>query len=361
MIRRTSSAKGPRAHCTALGFERSTTIPSLHRQRPTSDQAEREDILDYLLTLLASYGVLLIFGWVLVEQLGVPIPAFPVLMVAGSLAAKGELSAPLLLASTVGACLIADYAWYLAGSRYGGRVLRLMCKLSLTPDTCVAQTENLFDRWGAKSLLVAKFIPGFASIATAMAGTVRVRTAAFLAYDAAGAALWAGVGLALGWIFSSAMESALDTLQALGKWGVALLLAGLAVYIARKFWSRLTIRRQMLVPRIAVGELQNLLDSKKPHIVLDVRKPALWERERIPGAQRFDASQWASATNSPHRTTQIIVYCDCPAEASAVIVSSQLKRAGFQVVQPLQGGLEAWRQAGLAIESSGTIAEAASA
>jgi membrane protein DedA with SNARE-associated domain/rhodanese-related sulfurtransferase len=303
--------------------------------------------LDFVLKLLADYGVLLVFGWVLVEQTGVPIPAFPVLMVAGSLSARGELPMPLLVLASVAACLIADYGWYRAGGRYGGRVLRLMCKLSLTPDTCVTQTENLFDRWGARSLVVAKFVPGFGSIATAMAGAFRVRPWVFLAYDATGAALWAGVGLALGWTFSSAMETVLQTLQSLGRWGVALLLAGIAVYVGRKAWTRFSLKRQMLMPRIAVRELEKMLAADEPPVILDVRKVGLWQLERIPGSQWFDARDWQSARRSPYRHAKIIVYCDCPDEASAVIIAQQLQRAGFRVVQPLGGGLDAWRKAGL--------------
>ncbi|WPB58845.1 rhodanese-like domain-containing protein [Xylophilus sp. GOD-11R] len=307
--------------------------------------------MDMLLDLLTRYGVLLVFGWVLIEQLGVPIPAFPLLLVAGSLAARGELSLPLLLLASVVACLIADYAWYTAGGRFGSRVLRLMCRLSLTPDSCVTQTENVFDRWGARSLVVAKFVPGFASVATAMAGAFRIHRGAFLLYDAAGAALWSGLGLALGWIFAPAMESLLQTLQAFGRWGIAFLAACIGIYIARKAWMRLALKRQMVMPRIAVSELQAMLDKDPRPVLLDVRKPGLWELERIPGSLHFDAQAWQSAKSSPHRHATIVVYCDCPAEASAVIIASQLRQKGFRVVHPLGGGLEAWRQAGLRVEA----------
>jgi membrane protein DedA with SNARE-associated domain len=172
-----------------------------------------------LLDLIGQYGVMFVFACVLVEQAGAPIPAYPVLLVAGSLAAAGQLSAGGLLATSVLACLMADTLWYLAGKRHGSRVLRLLCKLSLSQDGCVRQTEFIFARWGAPSLVIAKFVPGFASVATAMAGLTRVGPTAFLVYDAIGATLWAGAGLALGWIFAAAVADVLAVLAEMGRWG----------------------------------------------------------------------------------------------------------------------------------------------
>jgi membrane protein DedA with SNARE-associated domain len=118
---------------------------------------------------LNDYGLSVAFFSVLVEQLGLPLPAYPVLIVTGALSVDGSHSALALLAVAVSACLIADLAWYAAGRRYGSRVLRTICRVSMSPDSCVRQTESLFERWGIWSLLVAKFVPGFATLATALA------------------------------------------------------------------------------------------------------------------------------------------------------------------------------------------------
>jgi membrane protein DedA with SNARE-associated domain/rhodanese-related sulfurtransferase len=304
----------------------------------------------YLIELIGQYGVLLVFAWVLLEQAGIPVPAYPVLMVAGSMAAAGQLSMPLLVAVAVLACLIADSGWYWAGSRFGGRVLRLICKLSLTPDSCVSQTESVFDRWGPRSLIVAKFVPGFASVATAMAGATRVSRRAFLAYDAVGATLWAGLGLALGWLFAPAVETLLVTLESLGRWGLMLLAGAIALYVARKAWNRLNLRHQLRMRRLSVPELSTLRGDGGNVVLVDVRSRKLWERERIPGALPFDAADWPTADAHPHRDATIVVYCDCPAEASAVVVARALRAKGFGQVHPLGGGLEAWRQAGHPLE-----------
>jgi membrane protein DedA with SNARE-associated domain/rhodanese-related sulfurtransferase len=305
--------------------------------------------MHYLIELINQYGVLLVFAWVLMEQAGVPIPAFPVMVVAGSLAATGNLSIALIGAAALVACLIADTAWHYAGSRYGARVLRLMCRLSLTPDGCVSQTESVFDRWGARSLIVAKFIPGFSTVATAMAGATRIPLPAFLLYDAIGSLLWIGSALAIGWIFSSAVELVLNTLMRLGHWGMLLVAAMLVLYVARKSWDRFASRNDDALPRLNVSELSALMQSDAPVVLLDVRQQKLWEQERIAGALAYESIDWKAPSADAYRNATIVVYCDCPSEVSAVIALRKLQAKGFTQVMPLAGGLSAWRQAGYGI------------
>lgn len=301
-----------------------------------------------LIELITQYGVLLVFGWVLVEQAGLPIPAFPLLVVAGSLAATGEQSLGLTALAAVLACVIADFGWYAAGSRYGARVLRGMCRLSLTPDGCVAQTESVFDRWGARSLIVAKFIPGFATVATAMAGATQVPRRTFIVYDAVGALVWASSGLALGWVFSDAVERLLDTLVSLGRWGLVLVAALLALYLARKAWDRFS-SRDVSVARLSVQELNAMLQGRDGVLLVDVRQRKLWEQERIHGASTFESVDWTGPAMRAQRDAPVVVYCDCPSEVSAVIAYRKLRAMGFRQVFPLAGGLSAWRAGGYEI------------
>jgi membrane protein DedA with SNARE-associated domain len=145
--------------------------------------------MNQLSHLIHVYGVLIVFGTVLLEQIGLPIPAFPVLIIAGALAVDGGANWPLYLAASVLACLISDYFWFRAGRYYGRRILRLLCKISLSPDSCVSQTEDNFGRWGAKSLVVAKFIPGFNTIAPPLAGAMGTTTSQFIWLSVAGGLL----------------------------------------------------------------------------------------------------------------------------------------------------------------------------
>ena len=170
-----------------------------------------------LVTLLEQYGLAFVFLHVLTEQAGVPLPAYPTLIVAGALSARADYTAPELVAVAVAAAVIADLAWYFSGARLGRPVLRTLCRVSLSPDSCVRQTESIYLRWGAPSLLVAKFIPGFAAVATALAGTLGTRAWAFVIFDGLGALLWAGLAVALGVVFQHAVNDVLEVLEQLGK------------------------------------------------------------------------------------------------------------------------------------------------
>src|SRR6266536_5549645 len=154
--------------------------------------------MQQLALYVAKYGLSLIFVNVLLEQLGLPIPAIPVLLVAGALAVEKDLSAPRVLLVAVLASLLADASWFLLGRRYGFRILKTLCRVSLSPDSCVRQTTSIFEKWGMPSLVVAKFVPGFSTVAPPLAGAIRARLLPFLLYDGAGALVWAGAGVAAG-------------------------------------------------------------------------------------------------------------------------------------------------------------------
>lgn len=306
--------------------------------------------MNTLLHWLAAYGLGFAFLNVLAEQLGLPVPAYPVLVITGALSVDGRYSALGLLGVAVLACLLADLAWYMAGRRYGSKVLRLICRLSISPDSCVRQTESLFQRWGIWSLLVAKFVPGFATLATALAGRTRLPLAAFIAVDAIGAVLYAGVGIGLGVMFHGAVDDVLAVFENLGRIGLLLLATAAALFLAAKWWQRERLLRQLRGARITVPELQQLIGSGGRPAIIDVR-PAL-HRERdgaIPGALAWPEQTDGAAAALP-RELDVVVYCACPNEVSAAKVARQLQLAGFRSVRPLLGGIDAWIAAGLPVE-----------
>ncbi len=303
-----------------------------------------------LLQLIAEYGVAFVFVCVLIEQAGVPLPAFPVLMLTGALAARGQQHIAVLLPAAVAACLVADSAWYLAGQRQGRRVLRLLCRISLSPDGCVRQTEDVFSRWGAPSLMVAKFIPGFASIATALAGSIGVRPRAFLLFDAIGAALWAGAALLIGWLFAPAIEDVLGLLADWGRWGLGLVALALAAYVGAKWWQRRRFLRQLQMNRISAPALAQLMDAGDAPVIIDVRSAAAWQQARIPGSVVVQGDGWPAALLTLPLNTLVVVYCNCPNEASAVLFAKRMLLRGFKDVRPLDGGIDAWQAHGRALE-----------
>jgi membrane protein DedA with SNARE-associated domain/rhodanese-related sulfurtransferase len=310
--------------------------------------------MQMILTLIEQYGLWLVFANVLALQLGLPVPAYPTLIVIGAVSARGDFTAPQVIAVAVVASLIADLAWYVAGMRFGRRVLRLMCRLSLSPDSCVRQTENIYERWGAPSLMVAKFVPGFAAVATSMAGVMRTRLASFVVFDAIGALLWSGVAVALGWIFRDAVQDAIEVFAQAGRWGLVFLLSAFALYIAVKSIQRYRLIRTLRMARISVDELNDMLNNNERPLVVDVRAPASQKQGRIPGAVWIDSHAFDESLQAQrlHERTadEVIVYCACPNEASAAGVAKKLMRAGFTRVRPLAGGIEAWVEKGYGVE-----------
>jgi membrane protein DedA with SNARE-associated domain len=263
------------------------------------------------MALVASYGLALVFVNVLAEQLGLPVPAMPTLVVAGALARDGRISAGWTLGAAVAASLIADGVWYELGRRQGHRILRTLCRISLSPDTCVRQTERHFEKWGLPSLLVAKFVPGFSTVAPPLAGAIGARPGPFLFFDSGGAVLWAGSALALGAVFHRAIDRALEMLASIGSQAVVLLAAGLAGFVAVKWWRRRQFFLALRAARISVGDLRRLLDEGRNPLVLDVRSgPArLADPRRVPGAEVFDVSEIDQRLTNLPRGREIILYC----------------------------------------------------
>ena len=307
--------------------------------------------MNHLLDLLQYYGLAFVFINVLALQAGFPVPAYPTLIVTGALAARGNYSLAALLATAVSASLIADLGWYSVGRRVGGPVLRTLCKISLSPDSCVRQTESIFARWGAQSLMVAKFIPGFASVATAMAGVLRVPLWRFVPADAIGATLWSGVAIALGYIFRNAIDDVLAVLQEMGKIGLMLIVLAFAAYVFWKWLQRRRFIRQLVMDRITVDEVRRLMDEGNIGMVIDVRSPMAQEiTGRIPGAVTVDPQNMTFDLVAVEPQSEVVVYCACPNEATAVKVAKALQQHGFKRVRPLHGGIDAWIAAGHDVE-----------
>src|SRR5712691_3803501 len=220
---------------------------------------------------VARHGLPLVFGTVLGEQLGLPIPAMPTLIVAGALAIEKNFRASHALLLAVLASVIADMVWFLLGRRYGFRVLRTLCRISLSPDSCVRQTTTFFEKWGMPSLLVAKFVPGFSTVAPPLAGAIGGSLFSFVVFDAGGALLWAGAGLGAGMVFHRAVDRVLDVLSSMGSWALVVLGFALALFVAWKWWQRRRFYALLRMARISVGDLYRLLESGEPPLVLDVR------------------------------------------------------------------------------------------
>ncbi len=263
------------------------------------------------LPFLIRHGYTVLFIWVFAEQAGLPVPSIPLLLAAGALAGSGRLSLALVILLPAVAALVSDVLWYELGRRRGIAVLQFLCRVSLEPDSCVRRTEGTFERHGAKSLVVAKFIPGLNTAAPPLAGVFRMRFTRFLLFDVLGALLWVGVFVGLGYAFSDQIERVADRALTAGQWGVALLLGALAMYIGWKYFHRQHFMRQLRVARISPEELKQKLDAGEDLVIVDLRHSLDFEAEpqMIPGAHRMDAAEMEEASEVVPRDRDVILYC----------------------------------------------------
>lgn len=300
---------------------------------------------------LIRYGYLLLFGVVLAEQIGLPIPATPMLLAAGALAGIGKMSLAPVMAIAVAASLIGDLVWFGLGRTRGSSVLRLLCRISLEPDTCVRQTETAYARFGDVSLLFAKFIPGLSTVAPPMAGIFKVPMWRFLIMDGAGSAIWSGAFVLLGWLFREQLEDFAMSLSRFGKWFLFGVLFLLVAYIAYKYIQRRRILRALRIARITPIELKERMDAGESVTVIDLRDSFEWEDGKIPGAVQIGHNEIEAAIPSLPSHQEIVLYCSCPNEVTSARSALQIKRHGVECVRPLEGGFELWRDLGFPVEA----------
>lgn len=300
-----------------------------------------------------SFGLVTVFAVVLLQQIGAPIPAWPVLVLAGASAIDDPLQGIYALAGAVVASSIGNLAWFWAGRRYGYRVLKLLCRMTLSPDSCVRATETAFERHGVASLVVAKFVPGLSRVAPPLAGALGIRTAPFLIYGGAGTALWAGSGLILGLAFHKQIDGLLGRLAEMGGLALIVLAALLALYVAWRLLDRWRFLRSLRAARIGVAELYELITNGDDPVILDVRSAThrRMDGRSIPGARPVDPERLEETLVMIPLGHEVIVYCACPNEATAVKTALLLRKRGIHRVRPLAGGIDAWIAAGLMVTS----------
>jgi membrane protein DedA with SNARE-associated domain len=286
---------------TVLSFFFASVLPEVAR---FSRDLSLEQAADFLI----KNGYAVLFGWVLLEQLGLPIPAAPLLIAAGALARAGKMNLTFAVTVAFLAVILADLFWYFLGRYRGGRILKLLCRISLEPDSCVRRTENLFVRHGVRSLLVAKFIPGLNTAAPSLAGVFRMPVRRFLIFDSLGGFLWVVTVTSLGLIFSDQLEwIALRW----GGWLVAVLAGSLAAYVLWKFIQRQRFLRRLRIARITPKELMDKLTAGENISIVDLRQPIDIEAfpQMIPGALRIAMEEIEDRHGEIPRDRDVVLYC----------------------------------------------------
>jgi membrane protein DedA with SNARE-associated domain len=286
---------------TILSFFFASVLPEAVRSSESLSLGQAADFL-------IRHGYAVLFGWVLLEQMGLPIPSVPLLIAAGALARAGRMNLMFAVALAFGAIILADLFWYSLGRYRGGRILKLLCRISLEPDSCVRRTENLFVRHGVLALLVAKFVPGLNTAAPSLAGIFRMPARRFMVFDALGAVFWVVTVTSLGLILGDQLE---EIALRWGGWLVAVLAGGLAVYILWKFIQRRRFIRRLRMARITPMELMDKLTAGETVSIVDLRQPIDIEAfpQMIPGALRIGMEEIEDRHGEIPRDRDVVLYC----------------------------------------------------
>jgi membrane protein DedA with SNARE-associated domain/rhodanese-related sulfurtransferase len=293
------------------------------------------------LHFLTQHGTIVLFVAVFAEQIGLPVPALLFLIAAGALVGTGQMALGVSVGAAVLAALMGDQLWYELGRRRGRQVLNWLCRISLEPTSCIRRTEDFFTRYGARSLVVAKFVPGLSTIAPPLAGIVGLRVPQYLLYNGLGTVLWVSSGIGLGYAFSDQLEQATSVVAYLGPTMVLILLGSAAGYVISKALNRYRVERRL--PRLTVQDVTEKIAAGEAPVIIDLRPHgARREVPGIPGSLPLSVKEVMAGYRNLPLDRDVILYCACPWDRASVQTARRLREKGLTRVWPLVGGIEAW-------------------
>lgn len=300
--------------------------------------------LDFFL----KYGYWILFLWVLVEQIGVPIPSAPLLITAGTLTSTHRMNLPLVLAAALAGSLISDSVWYWLGKQYGGAVVKLLCRLSMESNTCVRRTEDYFAKHGVKALVVAKFVPGLSTVAPPIAGQTGMKYRLFVVYDAIGILLWSLAFTMGGRFFGDVLKQNPNAFAWVGRFGFILFVLLLMAFFLWRFYRQKAFLNEIRMARVAPYELKAMLDQGQPVFIVDLRHPLdyLPDPRTLPGAVLFSPDKLVAHCSEIPRDRDVVLFCTCPSEATAAKMALAIRKLGVYRVRPLLGGFDEWKRLG---------------
>src|ERR1700722_4909159 len=299
------------------------------------------------------YAYLILFLWVLVEQIGIPIPSIPVLLTAGTLSATHKVHHSIALLFVVVACMLADSIWYWLGRRYGNSVLRLLCRMSFEASTCVSKTEDYFTRRGPATLLFSKFVPGLSTVAPPIAGQTGMPYNRFFIWDLAGSIIWAETFLLAGVFFGDLAQRSAPFFHWLGRFAFVIFVLMVLGFLAHRILKQRRFLQQVRELRLEPAELKYMMENAEKHgnippFIVDLRHPLdyLPDPRVLPGALRIGPNELKQHSEIIPRDRDVILYCTCPSEETSAKLALQLHKMGVYRVRPLRGGFDGWKQAG---------------
>ena len=263
------------------------------------------------LEFVVHYGYALLFLWVLIEQAGLPIPATPLLLAAGALAEQGRMNLALAIIISAIASLCSDTFWYYFGQRRGAVVLNLLCRIALEPDSCVRKTETTFARFGPRTLLICKFVPGLNTAAPTLSGMIGVDFPRFLLFDFLGALLWTSAYAGLGFLFGKQLDLVAEDASRFSGWLLLLFAAAVVGYIFYRWHERRRFIEQVKGDRITPDELKHKLEAGEPVTIIDLRHPLdrLTDPRTLPGALQISPEELESRHSEITRDGEIVLFC----------------------------------------------------
>jgi membrane protein DedA with SNARE-associated domain len=268
-------------------------------------------MMDETLHFILRHGYVVLAGWVFAEQIGLPLASLFGLLAGGALAGAGHLNLALVILCPAAGAISADVVWYEIGKYRGAKVLNLLCKIALEPDSCIRNTENRFARSGPKALVIAKFVPGLSTAAPPLAGMFGMHFSRFLIYDGFGALLYNGLFVAFGYVFSQQLERVAQIALGFGVGLVVLVAGSLFSYIAWKYLQRQRFLRKLRVSRISAEELKRKIDAGEEVTILDLRHSMDFEADpnTIPGALFLPSEQFDQRYSEIPADRELILYC----------------------------------------------------
>ncbi|OAJ59877.1 cytochrome P460 [Paraburkholderia ginsengiterrae] len=312
---------------------------------------------------VSAWGSAFVFVNVLLTRLGVPIPAVPVLLFAGSAIASGTLPFwPTLGAAAAGA-LIGDGTWFTAGRLYGRKLIAAFGRLSPAIDSKVDKARALFERFGVPLVSISKFVPGLGLITPPLMGATAVDVRIYAVWDLAGVLAWATFWLLGGAAAERELHMLLDFVRARGGTVIDILAAATLVYLVFRLQQRRRDRRRLADATRAEAARTTALGWPRlaPPKVLDARPqaPVFEAPHRIPGALTLnpDSPEQIDGALRAHDT---VIYCVCPDSATAVEMTQHMREHGYTRIRALRGGLDAWQRRGFPVEPPTPAGEPAS-
>jgi membrane protein DedA with SNARE-associated domain/rhodanese-related sulfurtransferase len=293
------------------------------------------------------HGYLWLFLLALLERIGLPLLLTPVMIAAGAVAGLGDMSLTAIIVLTVIASELGDWLWYELGRSRGASVLRILCKISLEPDSCVRKSENAFALHTTTALIYSKFLPGIGHLGSPIAGLSGMSRRRFLVVNAVGSLIWAACFALVGYIPARKLPIDVMLVTAAG-WILVVLLLALIGNVVWKYIQRQRFIRSLRVSRMMVDDLKAALDRGERPFIVDLRHALEFvvDPRTVPTAVRISPDELPARNAEIPRDREVVLYCTCPSEATSAKVAMDLKKIGITRVRPLAGGLKAWQDQG---------------